>query len=149
MYYSTFLLDYSTFRREARPLILAAEAGDYTVVVSHAKSLFETQDTRRWILEGHGASLSELYRLEPGPVLTGLSFLVVLGEYLRPVPFDSEPLELDIISQLVLKTGWDEDAAKLMQLGMALTVLIAPEKVIDPLERPPASDSRWHSPTYY
>jgi hypothetical protein len=151
-----FMFNYTGFRREVEPLVLLADKGDYSDVLKKARALAEDIQPGTWILENLGTSLQDFKDakpdhpnnwLRPGPHLTGFSFLVILSQFLTPIPVP--PPRLSDVGHAASALGWSRRDVELLSIGMATTALLKPELVPDPLERPSGADSRWNDPAYY
>lgn len=145
MHQDIFFFDSSRFQQEAKPFIYQADKGNYEAVIEKARSIIERTLPEEWILEGLGAHTYELETCT-GPAQTGFAFLVLLAECLFP---DRFVYRVNSTSLLLSCLHWSERDTSLFSLGMATTYLIKPEQIPDPLQRPPAGDSRWEDPTYY
>jgi hypothetical protein len=149
MYRRVFYFDYLHFREAARPFIERADAGEHSSVVAHANEIAGRPGGRKWILEGHGTGLGELKR-RTGPELTGFAFLVLLSTFLKTVRSDiARPSAFPSAARALKQIGWTERDADLLAQGLATTVLLKPDLVQDPLQRPSPRDDRWEEPTYY
>lgn len=149
MHHVFFLFDYEPLAIEARDLVDAAESGDFDVALREARAIRDHLGGREWILEGLGTNIAGL-DLEPaGAWLTGLAFLIVLSQYLKPIPYDYGYLDLDVLGRVAADFDWDNRDVRLLTEGMTLSTAVLPEEPDDPLARPPVSDSRWKDPYFY
>jgi hypothetical protein len=149
MFYSIFLFDYVNFRLEAQPYVQLADEGNYSAVNAKAKEIASQINAETWILEDLGTTLRGFFTSSNIPIsqTTGFSFLVMLTQFLKPIPFSAPGL--GNVAYTAGQVGWSEHDTKLLSRGIATTTLLKPNLVLDKLERPPADDPRWHDASYY
>lgn len=140
-----FLFDHEAFIKEASHLIKSVDAGEFHKIIRKAEAIRDRIKRGKWILEGLGTGINEL-ETSKAPWLIGFAFLVLLSQYLKPV--QSRRI-LGQITPILNRLGWIESDIRLLTEGMSTTFLIKPELAPDPLERPSASDERWHDLSYY
>lgn len=150
---SRFLLDYERFRREVQPLVEMADRGDFDAVRKTGEEVALMLRRSEWILEGLGTTLKgdvKQYAIDDNdPFLTGYAFLILLSQYLTPLPFQVKGR--GYIQRALRVLGWGERDVSAFTLGKSHTTLLKPELVSDPLERPAPDqeDPRWSDPAYY
>lgn len=151
MYHAIFLLDYVGFRQEVEPFVRLADKGEYAAIIDKATEIAVRIAPEEWILEDLGTSLKgfsdEAQESRSTPQTIGFSFLVLLSQFLKPVPFPAPGL--GNVAQAVTLLNWDRKDVDLLRNGMATTTLLKPDLVENPLERPPSDDPRWHKESHY
>jgi hypothetical protein len=150
MNHHIFWFDYVGFRKEVEPFVQMADQGKYTEVIERARTIAIQKIPKGWVLEGLGTSLSSFLYFSSDDLLaraTGFSFLVILSQFLRPISLPTPGF--GNLGRVADSLGWNERDVKLLSMGMTTVLLLKPEQVKDPLERPPAADSHWYDPVFY
>jgi len=148
MHYVAFLLDKEVFSQSVRPLMTAADRGDFTAVVTQATEFLSSLGRGKWLLEGLGTSARELGTLE-GNELAGFSFLVLLSRHLQGSPFDTGRLDIDLLAEGLAQAGWPDAELRLLGTGNAIPCLLKLEDCPDPLARPDPDDPQWNDRRNY
>ncbi len=125
LYKIAYYVDYERFRQEALPLAALADAGNHEAVCRRAREIASAIPRGRWILEGRGASLSQVDVAWSNPAeSTGFCFLVVLSQYLCKVQV---PLLMDYVWAGLQSLGWSQDQLVQAFRGMDMVTLLKPE----------------------
>lgn len=146
MQHEKFLFDYVGFQQAAQPFIQLADQGDYEPVISRAKEIASQIPPRKWVLEDLGTTLDspDTYGRGFTGFITGFSFLVMLSQFLTPLKNHNAGMFPNVgQTAAVIDSTWSEADVFLFYRGMATTVLVKPDLVPDPMQRPPAHDTRW------
>lgn len=141
--HSAYLFNYKKFKEDAELLVRFADSGNGKPLLERAISIVDglQKQHHEWIIaDEFGNPLVDVskWTMPLTPEKTGYCFLLVLSDYLQsPLTYTLGIMsDWPFLHAGLVAIGWSERDAILLTKGSYTEVLLRPEEVDDPLQRP-------------